>query len=91
MKMEKGMTTHSSVLAWRILWREEPGGLQPWGHKESDTSEQLTLTLKNEKNLKSTYLILQFKKLERKKKTKCKASRRKKIIKTRAELTKIEK
>ena len=26
--LEKGMPTHSSVLAWRILWTEEPGGLQ---------------------------------------------------------------
>ena len=25
--MEKGMAPHSSVLAWRILWTEEPGGL----------------------------------------------------------------
>ena len=25
---EKGMATHSSVLAWRILWTEKPGGLQ---------------------------------------------------------------
>ena len=25
--LEKGMTTHSSILAWRILWTEEPGGL----------------------------------------------------------------
>ena len=24
---EKGMTTHSNVLAWRISWKEEPGGL----------------------------------------------------------------
>jgi len=29
--LEKGMTTHSSVLAWRILWTEEPGGLQFMG------------------------------------------------------------
>ena len=44
--LEKGMATHSSVLAWRITWREEPGGLQPMGGgKESDTSEQLTLPL----------------------------------------------
>ena len=27
----KGMTTHSSILAWRILWTEEPGGLQSMG------------------------------------------------------------
>ena len=27
--LEKEMATHSSILAWRILWTEEPGGLQP--------------------------------------------------------------
>ena len=26
--LEKRMATHSSILAWRILWTEEPGGLQ---------------------------------------------------------------
>ena len=26
--LEKGMAKHSSILAWRILWTEEPGGLQ---------------------------------------------------------------
>ena len=30
---EKGMATHSSILAWRILWTEEPGGLQLMGSK----------------------------------------------------------
>ena len=29
--LEKGMTTHSRILAWRIAWTEEPGGLQPIG------------------------------------------------------------
>ena len=29
--LEKGMATHSSILAWRIPWTEEPGGLQPTG------------------------------------------------------------
>ena len=29
--LEKGMATHSSILAWRILWSEEPGGLQSMG------------------------------------------------------------
>ena len=29
--LEKGMATHSSILAWRILWTEEPGGLQSTG------------------------------------------------------------
>ena len=31
--------THSSILAWRIPWTEEPGGLQSMGHRESDTTE----------------------------------------------------
>ena len=30
-RLEKGMATHSDILAWRILWTEEPGGLQPMG------------------------------------------------------------
>ena len=36
--LEKEMATHSSILAWRILWAEEPGGLQSTGLKESDTT-----------------------------------------------------
>ena len=40
--LEKGMATHSSILSWRIPWTEEPGGLHPCGHKESDTTEGLT-------------------------------------------------
>ena len=32
---------HSSTLAWKIPWMEEPSGLRPWGHKESDTTERL--------------------------------------------------
>ena len=37
--LEEGIATHSSILAWRIPWIEEPGGLQSAGHKESDTTE----------------------------------------------------
>ena len=37
--LEKEMATHSSILAWRIPWMEEPGGLQ--GCKESDMTERL--------------------------------------------------
>ena len=33
------MTTHPSILAWKIPWREEPGGLQSWGCKELDMTE----------------------------------------------------
>ena len=32
------MATHSSIPAWRIPQTEEPGGLQSWGGKESDTT-----------------------------------------------------
>ena len=42
---EKGMVTHSSVLAWKIPWKEERGGLQTMGHKEWDTTERPTLSL----------------------------------------------
>ena len=37
--LEKGMATHSSTPAWGIPWAEEPGGLQSWGHKQSDMTE----------------------------------------------------
>ena len=33
------MATHSSILAWRIPWTEEPGGLRSMGLKESDMTE----------------------------------------------------
>ena len=35
--LEEGMATHSSVLAWRIPWTEEPGGLQSTGPQKSQT------------------------------------------------------
>ena len=37
--LEEGTETHSSILAWRILWTEAPGGLQSIGRKESDMTE----------------------------------------------------
>ena len=36
--LEKGTATHSIILAWRILWTEEPGGLQSMGSQELDTT-----------------------------------------------------
>ena len=42
----KGMVAFSSILAWRIPWTEEPGGLRacgPRGRKEVDMTERLTL------------------------------------------------
>ena len=41
--LQKGMATHSSILAWRIPWTEELDRLySPWGCKESDVTERLT-------------------------------------------------
>ena len=37
--LEEGMTAHSSILAWRIPWTEEPEGLQSWGRRESNMIE----------------------------------------------------
>ena len=48
-RLEKKMANHSSILAWRIPWTEEPGRLQSChcsltsGHKESDTTEWISL------------------------------------------------
>ena len=39
--LEKAMAPHSSALAWKIPWTEEPGGLQSTGSEESDTTERL--------------------------------------------------
>ena len=38
---EKAMAPHSSTLAWKIPWTEEPGRLQSMGSLESDTTERL--------------------------------------------------
>ena len=35
--------THSRIFAWRIPWSEDPGGLYPWGQKELEATEWLTL------------------------------------------------
>ena len=40
--LEKGMATYSSILARRIPWTEEPGGLQSRGRTETGMTEQLT-------------------------------------------------
>ena len=52
--LEKVMATHSSILAWRILWTEEPGGL--WSDKEAKSqktqNERGTETEKHNKTFK---------------------------------------
>ena len=44
--LEKGMATHSSILAWRIPWTEEPSRLQSIRSQRVETTERLTLALK---------------------------------------------
>ena len=39
--LEKEVATRSSILAWKIPWTEEPGGLQSMGSQESDTTQRL--------------------------------------------------
>ena len=39
------MATHSSILAWRIPWTEDPAGYSPWGCRESDMNDPHTHTL----------------------------------------------
>ena len=39
--MEKAVASHSSTLAWKIPWMEEPGSCGPWGRWELDMTEQL--------------------------------------------------
>ena len=39
------MATYCSTLAWKILWTEEPGMLQSMGHKDSDTTVHMYLTI----------------------------------------------
>ena len=42
--LEKGLATHSSILAWRFHRQRSLAGYSPWVRKESDTTEQLTLS-----------------------------------------------
>ena len=51
------MATHFSTLAWKAPWTEKPGGLGPWGPKESDTTERLTQSV-NGKNFALSLLSL---------------------------------
>ena len=40
--LEEGIAPHSSSLAWRIPWPEEPGRLEPFGCNKADMAEQLS-------------------------------------------------
>ena len=56
------MPTHSSILAWRIPWTEEPGGLghSPWSSREVDTTERRTLSLHFHSDISYPYLHFIF-------------------------------
>ena len=43
--LEEEIATHSSILAWKIPWTEEPGRLKSMGHKESDRTKRLSTVL----------------------------------------------
>ena len=63
--LEEGMATHSSILAWRIPWTEEPGSLQSWGRKELDTTEatehaRMPRVIIKDSNKSSCYQVRQF-------------------------------
>ena len=55
--LEKGMSTHSSILAWRIPWTEEPGRLHSWGCKR-DMTEQLSTHINILKSLGKYSIIV---------------------------------
>ena len=64
---EKSMATHCSVLAWKIPWTEEPGGLPSMGSTESDTTEaiwqqqqHLALSFGTDRALYRVPLLAQF-------------------------------
>ena len=59
--LEEKMATHSSIFAQKILWKEEPGGLQSKGCKESETTEHTNTSSQVQKVEKPLWsLILLF-------------------------------
>ena len=52
--LEKGMATHSSILAWRIPWTEEPGRLQSMGQQRVGHDRAISLLQKLAQHCKAT-------------------------------------
>ena len=63
-RLEKGMATHSSILAWRIPWTEEPVGYSPWSEKESDMTKRLTHESCRKTEKENTALIFKKKEMD---------------------------
>ena len=55
--LEKEIATHSSILAWKIPWLEEPGRFSPQSLKKSDMTKQLHLRMKNFHLLMKVFLL----------------------------------
>ena len=69
--LEKRMATNSSILAWRIPWTEGPGGCSPWGHKESNMTEQLNNNSNYHIYCLETISLLSKSKWKKKKRNRC--------------------
>ena len=54
--LEEGMATHSSILAWRTPWTEEPGGLQPIGSQSQTQLSEAVLILSFKPNQRAPVL-----------------------------------
>ena len=54
--LEKGMVTHSSILAWRILWADEPGRLQFMGSQR--VGHELTTEQRTQHNSVGRFCLL---------------------------------
>ena len=60
--LEGEMATHSSIVAWKIPWTEEPGGLHSsWGHKESDATERTRTQLHTRHSAMGFEQVIQYK------------------------------
>ena len=56
------MATHSSTLAWKVPWTEEPGGLQSMGCKELDVTERIHAlgTFADSQRIKTPVILLTY-------------------------------
>ena len=57
---QNGTATHSSILAWRFPWTEEPGRLSPWDCKELDVTERFSLLLFSLAEVMFSFLFVWF-------------------------------
>ena len=55
--LKNGMATHSSILAWRFPWTQEPDQLQSLGHKELDTTNTFIFILLSMPSLSFIHIV----------------------------------